>query len=200
MQQSDERILITHVGSLPRNPALRDLLVRQERGEAIDEAELQRQVEAAVEMAVRKQLEVGIDIGNDGEQPRVGFSTYVGRRMRGFGGESHRPPARDVADYPDYGTMLEFRRRFAARTSNAPQAVAEIEYADLSEAAKECDLFLRCTDAHPQKFTERFMTAASPGIIATTLLNAYYDSHERYLFALGKQMQKEYELIHSRGL
>jgi 5-methyltetrahydropteroyltriglutamate--homocysteine methyltransferase len=200
MRRSEERILTTHVGSLPRKPKLRDLLVRQERGEPIDEAELDREVEAAVQRAVQKQLEVGIDIGNDGEQPRVGFSTYVARRMRGFGGESRRPPARDIVEFPDYATMLEFRRRAAARIANAPQAVGEVEYADLSEAAKECDLFLRYTDALPQAFAERFMTAASPGIIATTLLNAYYDSYQRYVFALAAQMRKEYELIHSRGL
>ncbi|MGH8066969.1 MAG: cobalamin-independent methionine synthase II family protein [Candidatus Entotheonellia bacterium] len=200
MQRSEERMLTTHVGSLPRNPKLRDLLVRQDRGEVIDEAELSGEIEAAVQRVVRQQLEVGIDIGNDGEQPRVGFSTYVGRRMRGFGGESRRPPAREMADFPDYAAMLEFRRRAGARINNAPQAVADVQYADLSEAAKECDLFLRSTATLPRPFTESFMTAASPGIIATTMLNAYYDSHERYVFALAAQMRQEYELIHARGL
>src|SRR5437879_5364790 len=90
MRTSDDRILITHVGSIPRNEALRELLVRQDRGEAIDERELERQVEAAVQVVVARQLEVGVDVGNDGEQPRAGFSTYVARRMRGFGGESRR--------------------------------------------------------------------------------------------------------------
>jgi 5-methyltetrahydropteroyltriglutamate--homocysteine methyltransferase len=200
MQKSEERMLTTHVGSLPRNPKLRDLLVRQDRGEVIDEAELSGEIEAAVQRVVRKQLEVGIDIGNDGEQPRVGFSTYVGRRMRGFGGESRRPPAREMADFPDYAAMLEFRRRAGARINNAPQAVADVQYGDLSEAAKECDLFLRSLKALPRPFAESFMTAASPGIIATTMLNAYYDSHERYVFALAAQMRQEYELIHARGL
>ncbi len=200
MQRSEERILTTHVGSLPRHPKLRDLLVQQDRGEVIDEAELDREVEDAVEHVVRKQLEVGIDIGNDGEQPRVGFSTYVSRRMRGFGGESRRPPAREMAEFPDYAAMLAFRRRGGARINNAPQAMADVQYTDLNEAAKECDLFLRVIKTLPRPFTESFMTAASPGIIATTMLNAYYDSHERYVFALAEQMRKEYELIHSRGL
>jgi 5-methyltetrahydropteroyltriglutamate--homocysteine methyltransferase len=200
MQQSVERILTTHVGSLPRHPRLRDLLVRQERGEPVDEAELARQVESAVQTMVRKQLEVGIDIGNDGEQPRVGFSTYVARRMRGFGGESQRPPSRDTVEFPDYAEMLAFRRRAAARIGNAPQAIADVVYGDLTEAERECDLFQQCADSQPQQFTERFMTAASPGIIATTMLNAHYDSYERYVFALAEQMRQEYEFIHSRGL
>jgi 5-methyltetrahydropteroyltriglutamate--homocysteine methyltransferase len=200
MKGSEERILTTHVGSLPRHPKLRDLLVQQDRGEVIDQANLEREVEAAVQYVVQKQLEVGIDIGNDGEQPRVGFSTYVCRRMEGFGGESRRPPAREMAEFPDYAARLEFHRRGGARINNAPQAMAAIEYSDLSEAAKECDRFIQITESLPQTFTERFMTAASPGIIATTMLNAYYDSHESYVFALAEQMRKEYELVHSRGL
>jgi 5-methyltetrahydropteroyltriglutamate--homocysteine methyltransferase len=200
MQRSEQRILTTHVGSLPRSPVLRDLLVRQERGEAIDEGELQRQTEVAIQAAVRRQRDAGIDIGNNGEQPRVGFSTYVVRRMRGFGGQGQRPPARDLSDFPDYAAMLEARRRFAGRITTTPQAVAEVEYDNLAEAERECDQLQRCAATLPQPFAECFMTAASPGIIATTMLNAYYDSHERYVFALAAQMRKEYELIHSRGL
>ena len=200
MRTSDDRILITHVGSIPRNEALRELLVRQDRGEAIDERELERQVEAAVQVVVARQLEVGVDVGNDGEQPRAGFSTYVARRMRGFGGESRRLTARDLIDFPDYAALLARRRRSAARIADAPQAIAEIHYDDLSEAARECDLFLRCAQAAPRPFVEAFMTAVSPGTIATVLLNAHYDSHERYVMALAREMRKEYELVHARGL
>jgi 5-methyltetrahydropteroyltriglutamate--homocysteine methyltransferase len=199
MRASDERILTTHVGSIPRNPTLRQLLVKQDRGDAVDERALRREAEAAVQAVVARQLEVGLDVGNDGEQPRAGFSTYVARRMRGFGGESKRPAARDIVEFPDYAEMLALRRRAAARIGNAPQAVAEVRYEDLGEATRECDLFQHATDANPRKFVERFMTAASPGTIATVLLNAHYDSHERYVMALAEQMRKEYELIHARG-
>jgi 5-methyltetrahydropteroyltriglutamate--homocysteine methyltransferase len=200
MIRSEHGILTTHVGSLPRPPALRDLLVRQDRGEAVDEAEMARQAEAAVRRVVDRQLAVGIDIGNDGEQPRAGFSTYVARRMRGFGGESKRRLGRDLAEHPDYAALLEYRRRGAARSTNAPQATAEIEYADLGEAERECALFLAATAAHDKRFADRFMTAVSPGTAATILLNAHYDSHERYIAALAREMRKEYALIHARGL
>jgi 5-methyltetrahydropteroyltriglutamate--homocysteine methyltransferase len=200
VQRSERRILVTHAGSLPRPPALRDLLVRQDRGEPIDRAALDREAGSAVRTAVDRQLAAGIDIGNDGEQPRPGFSTYVAGRMRGFGGESRRRISKDLIDFPDYAEMLATRRRSAARIANAPQAIAEIEYRDLGEASRECDLFLRCADAHPKQFAERFMTAASPGVIATILLSRYYDSHERYVRALAREMRKEYELIHGRGL
>jgi 5-methyltetrahydropteroyltriglutamate--homocysteine methyltransferase len=200
VKRSDDRILTTHVGSLPRPPRLRDLLVQQDRGEPVDAAELAREVDAAVRTMVDRQVEAGIDVVNDGEQPRAGFSTYIARRMRGFGGESRRPLSQDLLDFPDYAEMLAFRRRLSARITNAPQAVAEIEYADLGEAVAECELFLRVTDAQPKTFVDRFMTAASPGVAATILLNAHYDSHERYVMALAREMRKEYELVHSRGL
>jgi 5-methyltetrahydropteroyltriglutamate--homocysteine methyltransferase len=200
MQRSETRILTTHVGSLPRPPALRDLLVRRDRGEPVDAAALEREAGAAVERVVAGQLEAGVDVGNNGEQPRAGFSTYVAGRMRGFGGASRRELAQDLIEFPDYAEMLARRRRDAARIADAPQAIAEVEYADLSPAAAECDGFLRATDAAPRKFVERFMTAASPGVIATILLSAHYGSHEQYIMALAREMRKEYELIHARGL
>jgi 5-methyltetrahydropteroyltriglutamate--homocysteine methyltransferase len=200
MIRSDGRILTTHVGSLPRPPKLRDLLVRQDRGEAVDPPELARETEAAVRRVVERQLGAGIDVGNDGEQPRAGFSTYVARRMRGFGGESRRRLARDVTEHPDYAALLDSRRRGAARIGNAPRAVAEVEYADLQEAEAECRLFLAVTDAQPRRFAERFMTAVSPGTAATVLLDGHYGSHARYVQALARELRKEYALIHARGL
>src|SRR6266545_33756 len=188
MQRSQDRMLVTHVGSLPRPPALRDLLVRHDRGEAVDATMLAREIETAVGRMVDAQLDAGIDVGNDGEQPRPGFSTYVALRMKGFGGESQRRLARDLIEFPDYAEMLAARRRSSARIGNAPQAIAEVEYTDLSEATRECDLFLRATDGRPRKFVDRFMTAASPGVIATILLSKHYDTHERYVMALAREM------------
>ena len=200
MQKSDERILTTHVGSLPRNPELTDLLIDQEQGKAIDTAALARQAETAVQHVVDEQLKAGVDIVNDGEQPRIGFQTYVPQRMRGFGGESKRPTPQDMAEFPDFAAMMQSRNMMRAKVFNAPQAIAEVEYDDLSAVQDECAMFLRCTDQTPGAFTERFMTAASPGIIATTMLNAYYDSHAGYVLAVAEQMKKEYEYIHAQGL
>ena len=199
MKRSEHWILTTHVGSLPRPPALRDLLVRQDRGEAVDAAVLAREAEAAVRHVVGKQLEAGVDVGNDGEQPRVGFSTYPARRMRGFGGASKRRMSRDIAEHPDYMSRLARLRTGAARINDAPQAVAEVAYTDLGEATAECELFQRCAGAASKGFAEPFMTAASPGVIATIMLDAFYGSHERYIRALAREMRKEYELIAARG-
>lgn len=200
MHRSEERILTTHVGSLPREPALRDLLVRRESDPSADLPALPQEIERGVARVVGKQLEAGIDIGNNGEQPRVGFSTYVATRMTGFGGESPRPPALDAQEFPDHAAMLNERRKHASMINVTPQAQGEVHYSDLAEAAAECDQFIRLCEAAPQRFTERFMTAASPGIIATTMMNAHYDSHSAYIDALSREMKKEYELIHGRGL
>jgi 5-methyltetrahydropteroyltriglutamate--homocysteine methyltransferase len=200
MKKSDSRILTTHVGSLPRNPALTDLLIKQEHGQPIDQAALDHQFEQSVKHVIKNQLEAGIDIGNDGEQPRVGFQTYVPQRVRGYGGATKRKTPRDLADFPDFAKIMEARQMMRAKVFNAPQCVAELQYEDLTAARKESDLFLRCAKESPRQFTELFMTAAAPGIIATTMHNAFYDSHERYVFAIAEQMRKEYEHIHSQGL
>ncbi len=199
MYKSDSRILTTHVGSLPRSAALADLLIRQEQEEAVDQAEIDRQAEAAVRHVVQKQLEAGVDIGNDGEQPRIGFQTYVPQRMKGFGGESKRPTPQDMREFPDFVWLMQQRNVMRAKVFNAPQALAEVQYEDLSGVQKECALFQHSTEGLAQQFTERFMTAASPGIICTTMLNGYYDTYERYVFAVAEQMRKEYEYIVAQG-
>jgi len=195
MKHSDERILTTHVGSLPRNPVLTDLLIRDEAGEPVDKAELARQSEAAVRHVVTEQAAAGVDVVNDGEQPRVGFQTYVAQRMKGFGGESKRPRSPDYTRFPVWAAQLARRFPRRAKITNAPQAVADVVYEDLTAAKDECGMFRAALDGLGKPPVEAFMTAASPGIIATTLLNAHYDSHEAYVFALARQMRKEYELI-----
>jgi 5-methyltetrahydropteroyltriglutamate--homocysteine methyltransferase len=195
MRRSEDRILTTHVGSLPRDPKLSDLLIRDEAGETIDRGELKRLGEQAVHHVVRQQAVCGVDVINDGEQPRVGFQTYVAQRMRGFGGESRRPRSRDWTDFPGFAAFMEKRMPRRSKVTNAPQAVADVVYDDLSPAEEEIRLFRAALKELPQPPVETFMTAAAPGIIATTMLNAHYDTHESYVFALARQMRKEYELI-----
>ena len=200
MQKSDQRILTTHVGSLPRVPALRDLLKQREEGVPIDNNVLKSETNAAVSRIVEGQLEAGIDIGNNGEQPRVGFSTYVATRMEGFGGESPRPLSLDAEQFPDHASMLNEQRKLSSRVNVTHRAETEVRYVDLTEAEEECNQFIEISDKADGDFVERFMTAASPGIVATTMMNHYYDSHQEYIDALAHGMKHEYELIHSRGL
>jgi 5-methyltetrahydropteroyltriglutamate--homocysteine methyltransferase len=196
---SRDRILATHVGSLPRNEALSEMLIDREEGLPLDAHELAHEMDRAVRHVIQKQAEAGIDIGNDGEQQRVGFQTYVPRRMSGFAGESKRRRGRDFEEFP---TLVEdLMRRFPKRSrmQNAPEAQAELHYLDSSAIQQEIDRFQHAA-RDSGAFAETFMTAPSPGIISTTMLNAYYDSPQAYLTALAREMRNEYLAIHRAGL
>ena len=199
MQRSDERILTTHMGSLPRVEPLADLLIAFDNNEPVDRATLAREIDGAVHRVVARQLAAGVDVGNDGEQPRVGFQTYVTTRMTGFGGEGTRPEPTEIAMFPEWARMIKARRPAKARMYNAPAAQGEVRYEDFSGVAEECALFAKALAAQERGFAENFMTAASPGIVTTTLMNHFYDSHEDYLFALAAELNKEYAYIVEQG-
>jgi 5-methyltetrahydropteroyltriglutamate--homocysteine methyltransferase len=196
---SRDRILATHVGSLPRNEELSEMLIDREEGKPLDAQQLADEMDRAVRHVIAKQAEAGIDVGNDGEQQRVGFQTYVPRRMSGFAGESKRRRGRDFEEFP--ALVDDLARRFPKRSrmQNAPEAQAELHYLDSSVITQEIDRFQRNAKA-AAAFAESFMTTPSPGIISTTMLNAYYDSHQSYLAALAREMRNEYLAIHRAGL
>jgi 5-methyltetrahydropteroyltriglutamate--homocysteine methyltransferase len=196
MLMSSDRILVSHVGSLPRAETLSDLLIRQETGEPIDGAELARQIERATAYVISKQVESGVDVGNDGEQSRVGFQTYVPRCICGFGGESKRPPSRDQVEFPSYARQAATRFPHSARVMNAPAALSDLQYVNSAPIIEDVARLKRLGAT----FSECFMTAPSPGIVATTMLNQHYDSHEAYLMALSKALANEYQAIHQAGL
>jgi len=195
---SKQRILTTHVGSLPRNDELSSLLVRREDGETIDQDQLAKEMDRAVQHVVRQQADAGIDIANDGEQQRVGFQTYVPRRMSGFAGESKRRRGRDYEEFPELVQVLMQRFPKRSKMQNAPEAQAELHYLDTGPIHQEVARLQKA--AAKADFTACFMTAPSPGIISTTMLNAFYDSQRAYLEALAREMRHEYLAIHAAGL
>jgi 5-methyltetrahydropteroyltriglutamate--homocysteine methyltransferase len=199
MISSRDRILTTHVGSLPRSEALSEFLVRREAGESYDKAQFDAEMEKAVRHVVAKQKEAGIDVGNDGEQQRVGFQTYVPQRMSGFGGESKRRRALEFEEFPELVQNLQRRFPNVSRQQNAPEAQGELHYHDTSAIEAEIALYKRIA-GEGTPFVESFMTAPSPGIIASTMLNAFYDSNEAYLAAIAREMRNEYLAIHKGGL
>lgn len=195
---SRDRILTTHVGSLPRNDALSQLLIDREEGKPIDQKLLSTEMDRAVQEIVEHQAKAGIDVGNDGEQQRVGFQTYVPQRMSGFGGESKRRRSRDYEEFPELVDQLFRRFPKRSRMQNAPEAQQDIHYLDLTAITQELERLQRSVKA-THAFVETFMTAPSPGIISSTMLNAYYDSQEAYLMAIAREMSKEYMAIHKAG-
>ena len=197
MIMSRDRILTTHVGSLPRNEKLSDLLVKREAGEAFDAAEMASEMDKAVRHVVDKQVEAGIDIGNDGEQQRVGFQTYVPQRMSGFGGISKRRRGREFEEFPELVASLMRRFPHVSKQQNAPECQRELKYLDIKPLESEIARFKTIAAG---KFAEAFMTAPSPGIISTTMLDAFYGSQDKYLSAISREMKNEYRAIAKAGL
>jgi len=192
---SSSRILTTHAGSLPRPKALAALHGQRSRGEAVDPEEFRSAVEAATATVIAAQIDVGIDIGNDGEQARESFFTYVSHRMTGFGGKSHRPVMADLTAFPDFLELSAGRaRRAQVNLLSAPAAIGAVTYRDTTEVDAECDLVAGAP------FAETFMTAASPGIVAAAMENRYYDSMPGYVQAVAAALRTEYQRIAERGL
>ena len=201
MRRSDERILTTHTGSLPRPPELTALYVRRARGEAVDAAQLAAAVDSALRWVVPKQIAAGIDVGNDGEQQREAFFLHLRHRMSGFGGSWQRWPRGDVERYPVFKRAFEAQLAGKQAVGNfaPPKVVGDIRYVNEALVHAECREFRQVLDEAGGGFAEAFLTAPSPGIIAAAMLNEYYATEDAYFEALGAALQVEYEAIVGEG-
>jgi 5-methyltetrahydropteroyltriglutamate--homocysteine methyltransferase len=197
MRRSEERILTTHTGSLPRPPELTRLHVRRARGESVDMAELENLGRAALRGIVRKQAAAGVDIGNNGEQQREGFFLHIRHRMSGFGGSWQRRTRADALRYPIFLQMMEQQLAARAAVSNMgpPKAIGAVRYLGTAAVEAECEDFQAALDETSTHFVEPFLTAPSPGIIAGAMKNEHYDSEEAYLAAIGAALKEEYAPI-----
>jgi 5-methyltetrahydropteroyltriglutamate--homocysteine methyltransferase len=195
MKTSHDRILTTHVGSLPRPPELRQLLVAKDKGERYDKAELERLTRQAVLDIVRRQAATGIDIVNDGEMSKPGYSTYVADRLSGFAGNEPAKPRLDTRDHPNFQAAYE--RMTGANVARRSVCVAPIAVKDreplLQDLANLRDALAGVGVA------EGFMTAASPGLVPVFQNNRHYPHHEAYVEAIAAAMQQEYEAIVETG-
>jgi len=192
---SETRILTTHAGSLPRPPELAELHGRRSRGEPVAAEELRSIVERATVASIAAQIDAGIDVGNDGEQARESFFTYVQHRMTGFGGSSRRALMRDLTDHPDFIELALPRfARMKVDLMGAPAAVAAVSYPDTAEVEAECALVAGAP------FVQTFMTAASPGIVVAAMEDRHYGSREEYIGAVADAIRTEYRFIVDQGL
>ncbi len=196
MRTSADRILTTHVGSLPRSQALVDALLRKDRGETYDEAAYDRTIAEAVDDAIARQKAAGVDVPSDGEQSKVSYSTYMMDRLTGFGGDNERRIALDLVDYPEFRQkmarmtgMQEFRRSSCI----GPIAVKDMEPLHLDIANLKAA-------AAAGGVEEAFMNSASPGLVTAFQPNKFYPSHEAYLEAVAEAMKPEYRAIADAGL
>jgi len=192
VKRSTERILTTHTGSLPRPQDLLAMLEAVDAGTLSDVAAFESRVRSAVADIVRQQAQAGVDIVNDGEQGKVGYSTYVRQRLTGFGGQSTVRGRSDWADFPEAAARAERRATVARPACNGP-----IEWKD--RAAVDTDTANLRAALGGVPVTEAFMTAASPGVIAHFLPNQHYPSRDAYLDRLVEVMKDEYDAIHRAG-
>src|SRR5262245_14948702 len=196
MNLSRDRILTTHVGSLPRPHAVVDMLFRREQEEPYDRPEFDRIMADAVSETVRKQVEIGIDIVSDGETSKIGYATYIKDRLTGFDGDNPRQVALDLQDYPDFRARMAV---FAGKqTFKRQSCVGPIKYVGHGDLEKDIAHMRAALVRHGAR--EGFMNAASPGVVAGFQPNKFYSTHAAYIEAIAEAMQGEYEAIVNAGL
>ena len=189
------RILTTHVGSLPRSERVTQLIFAHEQGSHYDLQEYERILADAVRSVVAQQIEAGIDLVSDGEQSKISYATYIKDRITGFEGDSPRRTPQDLEAFPS------FMKRLAASGGSPryrrPRCTGPIKPKTLAPLTNDIERFQAALAATPP--TGAFMNAASPGVIALFQPNEFYPSHETYLAALAEAMRPEYEAIVAAG-
>jgi 5-methyltetrahydropteroyltriglutamate--homocysteine methyltransferase len=195
MRSSTERILTTHVGSLPRSQAVTDVLFAREKGEIRDKGAAAAVISDAVVDVVRRQVAAGIDVVSDGESNKISYATYIADRFEGFGGDTPREPGQDLVEFP--GLLTKLAERGSTAKYRRPRCVGEIKPKDSEPLHEDLRNFRRALD--DAKPTEGFLNAASPGVIALFQPNDYYKTQDAYLEALGEAMRSEYEAIVGAG-
>jgi 5-methyltetrahydropteroyltriglutamate--homocysteine methyltransferase len=196
MKHSVDRILTTHVGSLPRSQAVTDVLFARERNEASDVPAAAAVITEAVAEVVRRQVAVGIDVASDGEMSKISYATYIAERLAGFGGDTPREPGQDLIEFP--GLLRKLADRGSTAKYRRPRCIGEISVKNLEPLQADLEnLQAAVAAAHP---AEAFMNAASPGVVALFQPNDFYSSQDEYLTALAEALRIEYEAIVQAGI
>ena len=196
MKRSNERFLTTHTGSLPRPDDLVQIMFAKEQGVPVDAAALKARIRAAVAAVVERQVEVGIDIVNDGEMSKPSYATYIKDRLQGFDGESRPLVYQDLVGFPEFARRVfgdPGRSRRRTPGCNGPIAVGDPQ----APGNDVANLTLALARLNAE---EAFLTAASPGVISLFFHNSHYPNEEAYLYAIAEAMRHEYEIIAGAGL
>jgi len=194
MKRSTERILTTHVGSLPRPDDLIRTMFAKQEGVPVDPVALEARTRLAVAATVKRQLDAGVDVVSDGEMSKPSYVTYISDRLDGFGGTSQPLTYADLVDFPTlqkkvFGDPGRSRRRTPA--CDAPISVRDPEAANVDVEHLKAAL----PDGQ-----EAFLNAASPGVIALFFRNDHYPTREEYVYAIAEAMRVEYEAVTNAGI
>jgi len=196
MKRSTERFLTTHTGSLPRPDDLVRIMYAKEEGVPVEPAALADRIEAAVRDVVRRQVEAGLDVVNDGEMSKPSYATYIKDRLEGFGGTGNTFVYQDLATFPKlaqrvFGDPGRSRRK-------TPACNAAIRVRDPDAARIDVEHLKKAVAG--TSATETFLTAASPGVVSLFFRNEHYPTAEAYLEAIAEAMRVEYETIAGAGI
>ena len=191
-----DRILTTHVGSLPRSAAVTDLVFAQERGEAVDPARFSAVIGDAVANVVARQVASGVDLVSDGEMSKISYATYIKDRITGFDGDSPRTPPADLEFFP--GFLQRQDKGGGTPTYRRPKCVGPVAPKTLAPLDEDLAHMQAALAAHRPH--GGFMNSASPGVIALFQPNEHYATQDEYLEALAEAMRPEYEAIVEAGL
>lgn len=201
MAQSQNRILTTHAGSLPRPGALVRLHRAKFERQAVVEKEMEEAVREATRTIIARQIEAGLDIVNNGEVGRESFFTYLQHRMTGFGGIGTRPIMADLLRYP--GSLARRRQAMGSEERvdllRAPKAIGEVQYVNPEPIEQETEQLRQLLSDFTGRFHQAFVSAPSPGIVAAAMQNDYYDDLPAYVNALAAALRTEYKAIADAG-
>jgi 5-methyltetrahydropteroyltriglutamate--homocysteine methyltransferase len=202
MRSSTDRILTTHVGSLPRPDDLFEMMLARMDGKPVDQAAYAARVQSAVDESVRQQVDAGLDIVSDGEMGKPSFITYAASRLSGLESrEGSRPSpfanTRETADFPEY-YQSELARQVSARRRRAlTVCTGPIQYK--GQAALQADLGILKSALAKAGAAEAFVPAIAPSNVEATTPNEYYPTEEAYVFAIAEAMREEYKAIVDAG-
>jgi 5-methyltetrahydropteroyltriglutamate--homocysteine methyltransferase len=196
MKCSTDRILTTHVGSLPRSQAVTDVLFARERNEAGEAKAAAKVISDAVAEVVRRQVGVGIDVVSDGEMSKISYATYIAERFAGFDGDTPREPGQDLVEFP--GLLKKLADRGSTAKYRRPRCVGPIQVKNLAPMQADIKNLQSAIASTPP--IEAFMNAASPGVVALFQPNDFYRSQNEYLAALAEALRVEYEAIVQAGV
>jgi len=195
MKYSTQRILTTHVGSLPRPENVTELIFAKEREEEFDQSDFNETIADAVKNTVARQADCGVDIVSDGEMSKISYATYIKERISGFEGDTPRSPPQDLLDFPSF--LEKLAKTGGTPEYKRPKCTGEIRPVNPEPLEADLNNFRDALDVVDVE--EAFMNSASPGVIALFQPNEYYKNHDEYLEALAEAMRVEYEGIVAAG-
>lgn len=197
MKTSQDRILTTHVGSLPRPDDLIELMFARAEGEEVDPQLLDRKIQEAVDGVVAKQKEAGVDIVSDGEMSKPSYATYVTERLTGFGGTSNLPKLSDILEFPNVSSQYFNDPGVRSLNKHRPACNGPVESRGIEDAERDIARFRHALDINPP--VDAFMNAASPGVVSMFLGNTFYPTEREFLWAVADAMKPEYKAIVDAG-